>query len=130
MTMAEGKRGFFRDNLVLVAAFALPAVVAVLFIVATAIPKWTVPLPQHDLVLRDEDYRQTRQADVVAVQRYPVRRTDAVAAIPCCSRRTSEPVEGADARHRLLGVHRPAAVQRQPPTRNPVNEPDGDDAER
>ena len=63
--MAEAKRGFLRDNLVLVAAFALPAVVAVLFVIATAIPKWTVPLPQHDLVMRIEDYRQTRQSDVI-----------------------------------------------------------------
>jgi hypothetical protein len=62
--MAEARRGFIRDNLVLVAAFALPAVVAVLFVIATAIPKWTVPLPQHDLVLRVEDYRQTRPADL------------------------------------------------------------------
>ena len=45
-------RGFLRDNAVLVAAFVLPAVVAVLFIMATAIPKWTVPPPQHDLILR------------------------------------------------------------------------------
>ena len=63
--MTDGKRGFFRDNLVLVAAFALPAVVAALFLLATAIPQWTVPLPQHDLVLRVEDYSQTRQPEVI-----------------------------------------------------------------
>ncbi len=63
--MPEAKRGFLRDNLVLVAAFALPAVVALLFVIATAIPKWTVPLPQHDLVMRIEDYRQTRQPEVI-----------------------------------------------------------------
>lgn len=63
--MVDAKRGFFRDNIVLVAAFALPAVVAALFAVATAIPKWTVPLPQHDLVMRIEDYRQTRPPDVI-----------------------------------------------------------------
>ena len=56
--MADAKRGFVRDNLVLIAAFALPAVVAVLFVLATAIPKWTVPAPQHDLVLRVEQYGQ------------------------------------------------------------------------
>ena len=56
--MANAKRGFLKDNLVLVAAFALPAVVAALFILATAIPKWTVPLPQHDLVLKVDDYKQ------------------------------------------------------------------------
>ena len=49
-------RGFLRDNAVLVAAFVLPAIVAALFILATAIPKWTVPLPQHDLLVRAEQY--------------------------------------------------------------------------
>lgn len=53
--MADTRR-FLRDNAVLVAAFVLPAVVAVLFILATVIPKWTVPLPQHDLVVRVEHY--------------------------------------------------------------------------
>ena len=62
--MADAKRGWFRDNLVLIAAFALPAIVAALFLLATAIPRWTVPLPQHDLVLRVEDYSQTRQSEV------------------------------------------------------------------
>lgn len=62
--MADARRGFFRDNLVLIAGFALPAIVAVLFLLATAIPRWTVPPPQHDLVLRVEDYSQGRQADV------------------------------------------------------------------
>ena len=62
--MADGRRGFVRDNLVLIAAFALPAIVAALFLLATAVPRWTVPLPQHDLVLRVEDYGQTRQAEV------------------------------------------------------------------
>ena len=52
-----GTRRFLRDNAVLVAAFVLPAVVAVLFILATAIPTWTVPLPQHDLVLRVDSYQ-------------------------------------------------------------------------
>ena len=56
--MADAKRGFLRDNLVLIAAFALPAIVAALFMLATAIPKWTVPEPQHDLVLKVDDYKQ------------------------------------------------------------------------
>ena len=55
VSMADTRR-FLRDNAVLVAAFVLPAVVAVLFILATVIPKWTVPLPQHDLVVRVEHY--------------------------------------------------------------------------
>jgi len=52
-----GTHRFLRDNAVLVAAFVLPAIVAVLFILATAIPKWTVPLPQHDLLLRVDSYQ-------------------------------------------------------------------------
>lgn len=56
--MTDATRGFLRDNLVLVAAFALPAVVAGLFVLATAIPKWTVDPPQHDLVLKVDHYRQ------------------------------------------------------------------------
>jgi len=47
-------RRFLQRNIVLVAAFVLPAAVAALFILATTIPKWTVPPPQHDLVLRVE----------------------------------------------------------------------------
>ena len=50
-------RGFLRDNAVLVAAFVLPALVALLFVLATAIPMWTVRPPQHDLVLRVDNYQ-------------------------------------------------------------------------
>lgn len=53
--MADTRR-FLRENAVLVAAFVLPAIVAALFMLATAIPKWTVPLPQHDLLVRVERY--------------------------------------------------------------------------
>ena len=53
--MADVRR-FLRDNLVFVAAFALPGAVAVLFVLATAIPKWTVALPEHDLVMRIDHY--------------------------------------------------------------------------
>ena len=51
--MTEARR-FFRDNMVLVAAVVLPAAVALLFIVATVVPTWTVEPPGHDLVLRVE----------------------------------------------------------------------------
>jgi hypothetical protein len=61
--MTEAKR-FFRDNLVLVAAFVLPAAVALLFMLATAIPRWTVPPPQHDLLLRAERPYATPPPDV------------------------------------------------------------------
>jgi hypothetical protein len=57
-------RRFVRDNLVLVAAFALPAAVAILFILATAIPRWTVAPPQHDLLLRAEQPYSTPPPDV------------------------------------------------------------------
>src|SRR5688572_16864721 len=50
---------FLRENLVLVAAFGLPGAVAALFLVAMAIPKWTVPLPQHDLVMSIERWDAT-----------------------------------------------------------------------
>ena len=53
-----------RDNLVLVAAVVFPAVVALLFILATAIPRWTVPGPRHDLVLRAERPYTTPPPDV------------------------------------------------------------------
>ena len=53
--MADTRR-FLKDNAVLVAAFVLPAIVAGLFILATAVPKWTVPLPQHDLLVRVDSY--------------------------------------------------------------------------
>jgi hypothetical protein len=53
--MADTRR-FLRENAVLVAAFVLPAIVAALFMLATTIPKWTVPLPQHDLLVRAERY--------------------------------------------------------------------------
>ena len=85
-------RKFFRDNLVLLAAFALPATVAILFVVATAIPTWTVPVPQYDLVLRTEQpYGSappevivefgTRDGQLVATVRPVVRPTDPNAGI-------------------------------------------------
>ena len=43
--------GFLRKNGFLVAAVGLPLVVVIFFIVATAIPKWTVSPPAYDLVL-------------------------------------------------------------------------------
>jgi hypothetical protein len=52
--MASQRGGFLRDNAFLVAAVALPVAVAGFFLIATAIPRWTVPPPQYDLVLRVE----------------------------------------------------------------------------
>jgi hypothetical protein len=41
-----------RDNAFLVAAVALPLLVVAFFLVATAVPRWLVPPPAHDLLLR------------------------------------------------------------------------------
>jgi hypothetical protein len=43
---------FLRDNAFLVAALALPVAVVSLFMLASVIPRWTVPAPAYDLVLR------------------------------------------------------------------------------
>jgi hypothetical protein len=58
------ERGFLRDNAFLVAAVVLPVAVAGFFLLATAVPRWTVPLPQHDLVLQVERPYQDNPARV------------------------------------------------------------------
>jgi len=50
--MRQGAGRFLRDNAFLVAAMALPALVVLLFVVASAVPRWTVPPPAYDLLLR------------------------------------------------------------------------------
>jgi hypothetical protein len=50
--MALGSSRFFRDNAFIVAAVALPVLVGAFFVVASAIPRFTVPGPTFDLVLR------------------------------------------------------------------------------
>jgi hypothetical protein len=50
MTWRAGR--FLRDNTLLLAAVALPLIVVVFFMLATAIPRWTVPPPAYDLVFR------------------------------------------------------------------------------
>jgi hypothetical protein len=50
---------FLRDHAFLVAAIALPVAVAALFILASAIPRWTVPPPAYDLVLRAVSYESS-----------------------------------------------------------------------
>jgi len=54
--MTEGRGGFLRDNIFLVAAVSLPLLVILFFVAATAIPRWTVAPPQYDLVLRADGY--------------------------------------------------------------------------
>lgn len=49
-------RSFLRDNAFLAAAMALPLVVVGLFLLFTAIPRWTVPPPQHDLLFSTNEY--------------------------------------------------------------------------
>lgn len=51
--MAWGAPGrFVRDNAFLVAAVLLPVVVIAFFLLATAIPRWTVPPPGYDLIVK------------------------------------------------------------------------------
>jgi hypothetical protein len=50
--MPEGDRSFLRANAFLVAAAALPLAVVGLFLLAAAIPRWTVAPPEYDLLLR------------------------------------------------------------------------------
>jgi hypothetical protein len=45
-------RGFLRDNAFLVAAGLLPVLVVGFFLLATAIPRWTVPPPAYDLLVK------------------------------------------------------------------------------
>jgi hypothetical protein len=54
-------KGFLRENAFLAAAIALPIAVVMLFLVATALPRWLVAAPQHDLLIRAHgSYDQTR----------------------------------------------------------------------
>ena len=55
-----------RDNAFLVAAGALPLLVVGVFLLLTAIPKWTVPPPQYDLLVYTTDYG--RQGARIAVE--------------------------------------------------------------
>jgi hypothetical protein len=46
----------FRENAFLTGAVLLPVTVIAVFLLLTTIPKWTVPPPQHDLLLQTTDY--------------------------------------------------------------------------
>jgi len=52
--MAEPSGRFLRDNAFLVAAVLLPVVVVGFFLLSTAIPRWTIPPPAYDLLLRSQ----------------------------------------------------------------------------
>ena len=58
--MPRGSGRFLRDNLFLVAAASLPLVVVAFFLVASIVPRWLVPPPTYDLLLRlDGSYAQS-----------------------------------------------------------------------
>src|SRR5438105_8375260 len=48
-------RGFLRDNLFLVAAVSLPLIVVAFFLASSAIPRWRVPPPTYDLLMKATD---------------------------------------------------------------------------
>lgn len=47
---------FLRDNAFLVGAVSLPLVVVGMFLLLTAVPKWTVAPPRYDLLLQATEY--------------------------------------------------------------------------
>ena len=49
---ASSKGRFLRDNAFLAAAVLLPVLVVGFFLLATAIPRWTVPPPAYDLLVK------------------------------------------------------------------------------
>jgi hypothetical protein len=53
--MTSGRGRFVRDNAFLLAAASLPVLVVAFFLLATAIPRWTVPPPAYDLLVRVND---------------------------------------------------------------------------
>lgn len=57
--MASSAGRFLRDNVFLVAAVLLPLVVVVFFVLSTTIPRWTVPPPRYDVLLRTRAWDQT-----------------------------------------------------------------------
>lgn len=50
--MPQAGSSFLKNNAFLVAAVALPVVVAGFFMLASAVPRWTVPPPAYDLILK------------------------------------------------------------------------------
>jgi hypothetical protein len=52
---------FVRRNAFLVAAASLPLVVVIFFLLAAAVPQWTVPSPAYDAILRGSTYEQPPQ---------------------------------------------------------------------
>jgi hypothetical protein len=64
--VAERPAGFLRNNAFIVTAVALPVLVVAFFLLASAIPRWTVPPPAYDLLLRvGKPYSEPRTRMVV-----------------------------------------------------------------
>jgi hypothetical protein len=51
-TMTTGSKSFLRENAFIVAAVVLPVLVAIFFLAASAVPRWTVPPPAYDLIVK------------------------------------------------------------------------------
>ena len=63
--MTPGSGRFLRENAFLVAAVCLPVVVIAFFLLATAIPRWLVPPPAYDLLVRATDASNSSNSRVV-----------------------------------------------------------------
>jgi hypothetical protein len=59
--MATGSTRFLRENVFLVAAVSLPVLVVGFFLLSSAIPRWRVPPPAYDLLIRAGEYDQAAQ---------------------------------------------------------------------
>jgi len=59
----EGRRSRF-----LIAAVALPVLVVAVFLLATAIPRWTVPPPEHDFLMQTEQGSQPAGSFAVTIK--------------------------------------------------------------
>jgi hypothetical protein len=59
--MPSGANRFLRDNVFLVAAVSLPILVVGFFLLSSAIPRWRVPAPAYDLLIRGGEYDQASQ---------------------------------------------------------------------
>jgi hypothetical protein len=53
--MEQGRARLLRENAFLAAAVALPLVVVVFFVLASLVPRWLVPPPAYDLLIRAND---------------------------------------------------------------------------
>ena len=77
--MSPARSRFLRDNAFLVAAITLPLLVAIFFVVASTIPRWTVPPPSYDLLFRVSRPYQARSSSVSVEFRVREGRVEAVA---------------------------------------------------